>query len=59
MTELQKFLFELSFNDVKKIREYMLRRYIVYCGSMAKLEQAINEYIPDEDILSELTEVLA
>ena len=48
MTQLQQFLFE-----------YMLKRYNVYCGSMKDLEQAINDYIPNEDILEELSEVLA
>ena len=59
MTQLEKFLFELSFGEIKKIREYMSKRYHVYCGSMKDLEQAINDYIPDEDILEELLEVLA
>lgn len=58
MTQLQQFLFELSFGQTRKIREYMLKRY-VYCGSMKDLEQAINDYIPNEDILEELSEVLA
>lgn len=30
MTELQKFLFELSFGQTRKIREYMLKRYNEY-----------------------------
>lgn len=34
MTQLQQFLFELSFGQTGKIREYMLKRYNVYCGSM-------------------------
>lgn len=59
MTQLEKFLFELSFGEIKKIRDYMLKRYHVYCGSMKDLEQAINDYIPNEDILEELYEVLA
>lgn len=59
MTQLQQFLFELSFEQTGKIREYMLKRYNVYCESMKDLEQAINDYIPDEDILEELSEVLA
>lgn len=59
MTQLQEFLFELSFGEIKKVRDYMLKRYNVYCGSMKKLEQAINDYIPNEDILTELYEVLA
>lgn len=59
MTQLQQFLFELSFEQTRKIREYMLKRYNVYCSSMKDLEQAINDYIPDEDILEELSEVLA
>lgn len=42
MTQLQQFLFELSFGQTRKIREYMLKRYNVYCGSMKDLEQAIN-----------------
>jgi len=57
MTQLQKFLFELSFGEIKKIRDYMLKKYNVYCGSMEKLEQAINAYIVT-DILEELHEVL-
>ena len=56
MAQLQQFLFELS---DRKIREYMLKRYNVYCGSMKDLEQAINDYIPNEDILEGLSEVLA
>ena len=59
MTQLQQFLFELSFGQISKIREYMLNRYNVYCSSMKDLEQAINDYIPDECILEELSEVLA
>ena len=59
MTQLQQFLFELSFGQTRRIREYMLKRYNVYCGSMKGLEQAINDYIPNEDILEELSEVLA
>ena len=58
MTQLQQFLFELSFGQTRKIRD-MLKRYNVYCGSMKDLEQAINDYIPNEDILEELSEVLA
>lgn len=42
MAQLQEFLFELSFGEIKKIRDYMLKRYNVYCGSMKKLEQALN-----------------
>ena len=45
MTQLQQFLFELSFGQTRRIREYMLKRYNVYCGSMKDLEQAINDYI--------------
>lgn len=59
MTQLQQFLFELSFGQTRKIHEYMLKRYNVYCDSMKDLEQAINDYIPNEDILEELSEVLA
>lgn len=59
MTQLQEFLFELSFEEIKKIRYYMLKRYSIYCGSMKELEQAIIDYISDEDILTELYEVLA
>ena len=59
MTQLQQFLFELSFGQIGKIRKYMLKRYNVYCDSMKDLEQAINDYIPNEDILEELSEVLA
>lgn len=59
MAQLQQFLSELSFGQTRKIRGYMLERYNVYCGSMKDLEQAINGYIPDEDILEELSEVLA
>lgn len=59
MAQLQQFLFELSFGQARKIREYMLKRYNVYCGSMKDLEQAINGYIPNKDILEELQEVLA
>ena len=59
MTQLQEFLFELSFGEIKKVRDYMLKKYNVYCGSMKKLEQAINDHIPNEDILVELYNVLA
>ena len=59
MTQLQQFLFELSFRQTRKILEYMLKRYNVYCSSMKDLEQAINDYIPNKDILEELSEVLA
>lgn len=33
MTQLQEFLFELSFGEIKKIRDYMLKRYNVYCAA--------------------------
>ena len=59
MTQLQQFLSELSFGQTKRIHKYMLKRYNVYCSSMKDLEQAINDYIPNEDILEELSEVLA
>lgn len=59
MTQLQQFLFELSFGQIRRIREYMLKQYNVYCSSMEDLEQAINDYIPNEYILEELSEVLA
>lgn len=59
MTQLQQFLFGLSFKQTGRICEYMLKRYSAYCSSMKDLEQAINDYIPDEDIMSELLEVLA
>lgn len=57
MTQLQEFLFELSFGEIKKVREYMLKRYNVYCGSMEKLAREIDERIPAP--LEELYEVLA
>ena len=57
MTQLENFLFELSFGDIKKIRDYMLKRYHVYCGSMAKLAKEIDERLPEP--LEELYEVLA
>lgn len=56
MTQLEKFLFELSFGEIKKIRGYMLR-YHVYCGSMEKLAREIDKRIPEP--LEELYEVLA
>lgn len=59
MTQLQEFLFELSFFEIKKVRDYMLKRYNVYSGTMKELEQAVYDYIPNEDILEELHEVLA
>lgn len=59
MTQLEKFLFELSFGEIKKIRDYMLKRYHAYCGSMEDLEQAINLVWDILDILEELYEVLA
>ena len=59
MAQLQQFLFELLFGQTRRIREYMLKRYNVYCGSVKDLEQAINGYIPNEGILEELSEVLA
>lgn len=57
MTQLESFLFELSFGDIKKIRDYMLKRYNVYCGSMVKLAKEIDERLPEP--LEELYEVLA
>lgn len=57
MTQLEKFLFELSFGEIKKIRDYMLKRYHVYCGSMEKLAREIDERILDP--FEELYEVLA
>lgn len=57
MTQLESFLFELSFGDIKKIREYMLKRYNVYCGSMVKLAKEIDERLPEP--LEELYKVLA
>lgn len=52
MTQLESFLFELLFGDIKKIRDYMLKRYHVYCGS-----KEIDERLPEP--LEELYEVLA
>lgn len=57
MTQLEKFLFELSFGEIKKVRNYMLSRYHVYCGSMEKLAREIDKRIPEP--LEELYEVLA
>ena len=57
MTQLEKFLFELSFGEIKKIRDYMLKRHHVYCSSMEKLAREIDERIPEP--LEELYEVLA
>lgn len=57
MTQLESFLFELSFGDIKKIRDYMLKRHHVYCGSMAKLAKEIDERLSEP--LEELYEVLA
>ena len=54
MTQLESFLFELSFGDIKKIRDYVLKRHHVYCGSMVK---EIDERLPEP--LEELYEVLA
>ena len=45
MTQLQQFLFELSFGQTRRIREYMLKRYNAYCGSMKDLEQAIRHQV--------------
>ena len=59
MTQLQEFLFSLSFHELRLIQSYMLKRYKVYCGSLHKLEQTINDYIPDEDVLEELYEVIS
>ena len=59
MTPLQEFLFNLSITKLNRIHLYMLKRYNVYCESLKDIEQAINDYIPDEDILEELHEVLA
>lgn len=50
MTQLESFLFELSFGD-------MLKRYHVYCGSVVKLAKEIGERLPEP--LEELYEVLA
>ena len=58
MAQLESFLFELSFGDIKKICEYMLKRYHVYCGSMVKLAKEIDEERLPEP-LEELYEVLA
>lgn len=57
MAQLESFLFELSFGDIKKIRDYVLKRYHVYCGSVAKLAKEIGERLPEP--LEELYEVLA
>lgn len=59
MTQLQEFLFSQSITKLNKIRLYMLKRYNVYCSSMKDLEQAINDYVPNESMLEELYEVLA
>lgn len=56
MTQLQQFLFELSFGQTERIRRYMLKRYGVYCVSMKDLEQAIYDYIPADLIEEELLE---
>lgn len=65
MKRLEKFLSELSFGQIEKIRGYMLKRYNVYCGSTNDFKQAkndikraINNHMPGEDVLEELTEVL-
>lgn len=44
MTQLQQFLFELSFGQTRKIREYMLKRYNVYCGSNSITIQNLQHY---------------
>lgn len=59
MTQLQQFLFGLSFGQIKKIREYMLKQYNTYCSSMKDLEQAINDHIPNNEVLEELLKILA
>lgn len=59
MTQLQEFLFNQSITDLNKIRLYMLKRYKVYCRSMKDLSQAIVDYIPEDDILEELLDILA
>lgn len=59
MTQLQEFLFNQSITELNKIRLYMLKRYNVYCKTLKDLEQSINDYIPGEYIIEELTEVLA
>lgn len=56
MTQLEKFLFKLSFGEIKKVRDYMLNRYYVYCGSMEELYKVLEELY---EVLEELYEVLA
>ena len=54
MTQLQEFLFNSSFGKIKEIRDYMMKNYNVYCGSIKELEKVINEYIPNGNILEEM-----
>lgn len=56
MTQLEEFLFGLSFGEIKKVRDYMLKKYHIYCGSMKKLAREIDERMPEP--LEELYEVL-
>ena len=57
MSQLQQFLFNQSITSLNEIRLYMLKRYSVYCSSMKDLENAIIDYIPNEEILEELLEL--
>lgn len=57
MTQLQQFLFELSFKQTERIRQYMLARYNVRCKSLAELERAVYD-CTTEGWFDELSEVI-
>lgn len=57
MTQLQHFLYELRFDKVRRIRQYMETRYGQSCHSLEDIEQAVYNYAA-EDWFKELSEVL-
>ena len=57
MSQLQEWFFELEFEQLERIRQYMLARYNVRCSSLAELEQAVYDYVT-EDWFDELSEVI-
>lgn len=57
MTQLQHFLYELRFDKVRRIRQYMETRYGQSCHSLEDIEQAVYNYVAG-DWFKELSEVL-
>lgn len=57
MSQLQEWFFELKFEQLERIRQYMSARYSVRCSSINELEKAVYDYITG-DWFDELSEVI-